>query len=254
VELSATNKVRAAHQIGGYLGWHCLDFSALFGETTTIFRSSGPRSEQRLVDLWRKDCNVTRIDFQTTIWYSDNLDEIMREHYRIIDEHIKARAIKKKRLSQIIGNDGGHTIYIGKRDSDIMLRIYKKFEESKEPKYINAIRYEMEVKHKVGRSLGEIVGRKCREEMEVSPHTRGKIHANVAEQFELLSLDLPPLSASPFPTNGEQTRTDVYRKLEWLRTQVAPSIDWLEEKGYKRDALQALGLWGGDIGDGDIGY
>jgi hypothetical protein len=94
---------------------------------------------------------VSRLDLQVTV----PVEEIapMEDLYSILskpDEYPWQQPGKPPRVTMLKNSDGGQTIYVGARTSDVMQRIYIKFIDGR-----HYVRYEIEVKGRVARHMDE---------------------------------------------------------------------------------------------------
>lgn len=146
-------------------------------------------------------------------------------------------------LPTLIQNgDDGATLYIGRRTSDAMLRMYNKEAERRQDKdvvgaehYAACWRYELEAKGETALPLARIVAQ--------APDRAVAIQAYVHDW-------LTAHGAVPrFPHSGAQTllpgfnrRSDRERTLAWFRTSVGPAISRLLQTGPAREVYEALGI------------
>jgi DNA relaxase NicK len=141
------------------------------------------------------------------------------------------------------GDDGGYTLYIGKRSSRVYARLYNKEVESDDAYYEGAWRYECELHNAT------------------ATETAQELH------YSLFPLEEAICSAvwsywhgkgvrpvfDTFPTGMEivlprREETTIERSIRWLETQVRPTVAKLVALGYTSSVLDALGLPGADTG------
>lgn len=175
-----------------------------------------------------------RLDIQFTVKFDEMPSNIAKKGYRDAiraNDHLPKSRRRKTHI--IIGSDGGDTLYIGSPSSEQRGRLYNKAVQSELPEYTRSWRYEVvfrnDLAYNCAKSLAQDGG-------ERSEH----ILAMVCAWYETRGLAcgiyyrgapiaLPLQRALP---------TDVETKLNWLATQVAPTIRYLCTLGF-RDTLLA---------------
>lgn len=118
----------------------------------------------------------------------------------------------------------------------MMIRIYDKEMESGQPEYEGTWRIEIEFKEELANELFH----RIRRERDMDSAACGLVVAHSARR----GLHLPHSSddrwdVAAFPHDGV---TDNLRSLEWLRSQVSPTIRRLLREGLRDDIIRALGL------------
>lgn len=127
---------------------------ALHGEKQdrTMLQVSGKRA-QRAAMLARPGDSCSRLDVQVTIQVGE---EHVQKYLREQDSRCASRrTIRGKRpdRSMVVKNGKVQTFYLGSRTSDLFVRCYDKFEESKEEEYRGCVRLEIEYKGKRAQAL-----------------------------------------------------------------------------------------------------
>lgn len=181
--------------------------------------------------IWPKS-KVTRIDLAVTQSLLIEVEEVPRRYYEALGEKDKAT----RNYALIQNTKKGQTLYVGSRRSEKFGRLYDKGAESGEA--LPGFRYRWEVEYKkpssdeLARALNALKERQA----EV-------ITAMVFEFFDLRGV--PPL----FPKSGHaislatKTRvTSLDRKLNWIRSQVRPSIGEIVMAGRSRELFKAFGI------------
>lgn len=203
-----------------------------------ICRASGASAARVFAGLYNPFVRVSRLDIQTTIWTSDRAFNIGPEAGRAAKEWNRhpSGAIKRS-VSEITGNDGGYTLYVGKRSSTSFLRLYDKNAQSKDERYTNAWRYEVQVQSAPANKLAEALTR-------AKGSLEGAIAATVHEYCTERGIS-PVYSkgmAAIVVASQEVGQTDVVRMLLWLQKQVKPTVDRLKRMGYTADVAEIFGL------------
>lgn len=134
-------------------------------------------------------------------------------------------------------DDGGYTLYIGAPSSDQMGRLYNKAAESKAEEYENCWRWEVQLRNREATRAAVYLAEECRD-------VRQGVLATVSDWFtrrgcapsfaagEIVACDF----TEPAP------KSDAQRSLQWLQTQVRPTVARLVQEGYTTQTLHALGL------------
>lgn len=188
--------------------------------------------------IWRDGCNISRLDIQVTLKYDRGIqDEAQKIYSNINRRNRTASAANRVSARYITSTQGGGTVYVGSAKSRQYGRIYDKYAESGEECYRNAWRYETVLKNNIATSVAQKIpmsrDRRCDHTVNVVCEwfARRGIRIRALSNVEWVSIDTPVIPPS-----------DAASKLKWLETQVAPSIRWLTERGYRDSVLAALGL------------
>lgn len=123
-------------------------------EERSMLQVSG-QAAQHTFKLIRSGDNCTRIDVQVTVRVPGG--DVPSTLAKMAAEARGAPAVRgiRPKVKTIEGDHGTETVYIGKRSSDIYIRLYDKFEESKKEEYRGCVRLEVEVKGKASKALWE---------------------------------------------------------------------------------------------------
>lgn len=191
--------------------------------------------------LWRmfepSRGHVTRIDLATTVYLGIPLEGLARRYYKHVNSRWAKEVTRHRKYTLIKNNRGGETLYVGSRQSDQMGRIYDKGIEAKmdvEPGQV--WRYEVEYKkpraEQVMRALDAVRNQEA-----------AKIAQTVYNWFayrKCIPVFVGEGDAIKIEVETKITSDD--RKLNWLRAQVAPTVDYLITCGRGDEAIDALGL------------
>lgn len=203
-----------------------------------VVRASGTAAARVYSALYNPFVRVSRLDIQATVWTSDRSFDIGPEAGRAAREWNRhpSGAIKRK-VSEITGNDGGYTLYVGSRSSNSFLRLYDKNAQSKDERYTNAWRYEVQVQGTSASPLAEAL-----------TTSKGPLAATIAATVYKYCMErgVTPIyssSSSPIAVLSQQVeQSDVARMLQWLTKQVLPTVDRLKRMGYTADVAELFGL------------
>lgn len=183
--------------------------------------------------------NVTRFDLQVTMQYSHEPARVVHKHYREMQVHRRGK-LKAPRLSRVVDDDGGYTVYTGRRCSNVMGRIYDKASESKLERYERCVRYEVQFS---GERAKWVATASAASQLESTTIARSVLEfmklrgARVGRLLVLLSavqsidITCPTAAAS-----------DLEKVLTWFKHSVAPSVRRYVNRGYLEDILSALSL------------
>lgn len=222
----------------GYEGFYC--GGVFFGRRPdgAFLRVSGSLASRVFSRVYSIQAHVSRIDVQSTVRFPEYNANISEVAYQDADTANSRLPEKRRRKLTLWGsNDGGSTLYIGSRKSDIFLRLYNKDAESGEEFYQNCWRYEVELHNEAANSAalylyegGRPQARACSSTVWQVFHKRGVTppYTRESEENALLPQSKPD--------------TDVTRKLRWLQEQVAPTVTLLKGLLPYDILTEALGL------------
>jgi hypothetical protein len=178
--------------------------------------------------------HISRIDLQVTVPLNTpvNLDAI----YEILSTPSRYpwKQTGKAPYCQFFTNtDGGETIYIGKRTSDLMTRIYRKTIEG-----IECLRWELEIKGRLARGLQE-------QNVIDDPNVRATFaRAVLAGYPDALQHQLAMFSERIDEPTGELIRhraeTSDEATLQWFRTTVVPALKKAMRGKLREEVLELL--------------
>jgi hypothetical protein len=201
-------------------------------EDRTMLQVSGRRA-QRAVMLCHPGDNATRLDVQVTLrvgeenvstWLSDQADAA---------ENAPRQRGKPREVARVIRSKKTETVYIGKRKSDLFLRLYDKFAESKEEEYRGCVRMELEIKGKTAKALWAYMAEEGRGTMYLLSMLL--FHAR---RVGLSTKELELTEPAPELPKQENTKESVV--LGWWSSQVAPSVARYSALGGWQTAFFAL--------------
>lgn len=189
-------------------------------------------------ELYCEECSPTRVDIQATVLYDEYMDDIGAQCYVQSANYAELQPTNKRwRVYRLEGTDEGYTCYVGASSAQQRACIYNKDRESKDPNFRNAWRYEV-------RFRGEYASKWALLLSDRSAVREAHILEAVATWLASRGITRGELGDSEgivLPKIATR-RTDVERRLEWIRTQVRPSIKWLQDRVERDTLLVALGL------------
>lgn len=223
----------------GLLGYYGLSCGACFvGErdSDSMMQFTSYLADGAFDAIYRSDAHVSRIDIQVTVKTVERHANVAKEAYAAatIDNN-SLPAGRRRKLVLIVGSDGGDTFYLGSAASDQRGRIYNKEIQSELPEYTRCWRYETVYRNSAATGVSATIY--------AHAHNRPRLCQTIAASwFGKRGVDvnwffsglLEPISLK------KSLPTDVEAKLRWLETQVAPTIRYLCELGYRDTLLTTL--------------
>jgi|NitcycUWRBECK01A_1040262.scaffolds.fasta_scaffold00004_2 hypothetical protein len=209
----------------GYAGMRLPDTSILTRDNRTLYIASGSGA-QRGWKLARTGDNCSRIDIQVTarVPGGDVSEYINTQHNGVRSARTLRGHTQHTRYEVVDGV--GQTLYIGKRSSDLFIRIYDKFAESGDEAYKGCVRLEIEYKGKRSAAIWRALA-------DGSLSLRAMM-AMLLRDLEERGVDVSWIDLDrqdvvrpkPIPLKEERT-------LGWWASQVAPSVARLSaERGW----------------------
>lgn len=203
--------------------------------THTFAQFTGHHANDVFDSIYRHDLHISRIDMQVSVTFDKMPLTLARKAYA--DANSQNETIPKHRrrkVNLIIGSDYGDTLYIGSPSSDQRARLYNKEVQSAVPEYERTWRYECVLKNDYATEV-------CHSLYRERVRHLAYIASFCAAFFEKRGV------TAPWAFQDEEDLlpiiktlpTDVEKKLTWLASQVAPTIRYLCEAGY-RDTILAL--------------
>lgn len=224
----------------GYSGFRAgANFMGHKDDRTLIQFTSG-RAALAFERTYSEALHYSRLDIQATVRYDQSYLDIANYAYTHAEAANGALPPARRRKLQIIeNNDGGSTCYIGSRNSEQFARIYNKDAESGLDHYKDCWRFEIVLRNELATKAAKSffwLDERREVAMQQFVHDwlsqRGVTNAYPA-----------PGEVVVMPT-VQISKSDNQRKLEWLASQVAPTVRHLITSGLGDRMLIALGLPG----------
>jgi len=219
-------------------GWFC-------GERyqDSIFIATGSEAGKAYEATYHQQAHCSRLDAQVTLQLErdDQRFGVSRYSEAIIANN-RLPSARRRKLRQLSEWEGGSTYYIGSRRSSTMGRIYDKMRESKDERYANCWRYEVELHNREATEAYHYLA--------VTDVPQPAVAENyVARWFLKRGIACPFwLDGVPDPLwPMEEKHSDATRKLEWLNRQVRPALRRLREIADDATIAEALGIAPGSI-------
>jgi hypothetical protein len=185
-------------------------------EERMLMQVSG-QAAQHTFKLMREGDNCTRIDIQVTLRVEEGSVSEMLD--AACAEARSAPAVRGIRpaVKRIEGDKGTECVYIGKRQSDVFIRIYDKYIESGKEEYKDCIRYEVELKGKTSKALWN----KCSKDGGGVGFFLGVLRTCLERRGLKMSGFVWPTESQAIPL---KENTSLARTRAWWAKQVAPSV------------------------------
>lgn len=203
-----------------------------------IIQFSGRFADMFFWRVYRYDCHISRIDIQVTCKFHTMPKRVAKEAYRdAITENASLSVGRRRKIWIVVGSDGGDTCYVGSASSDARARIYNKEVQSEDILYSKCWRYEVVLKNEQAQHFASYLTKRrdtatqyCSDWVAVWFEKRG---VQAPWVHDAANVAIPPLKTLP---------TDIERKLNWLKHQVRPTVEYLLTVQDKETILQLLGL------------
>lgn len=218
----------------GYVGYHAGAVSWGEREDGGILRVSGPLS-QREFDRSRDLLdNITRLDAAVTVRQEPFDGSLPFAAFNAILPTLSQRG-RHPHYTLWMNDEGGATLYIGKRSSEFYARWYNKGVESGDPAYANCWRYEVECK---GNAADALKSRLVSGENQAE-HIASMVHSHFARRG-VVPIFEPEIDTEAL--RAVHARPTLISTLGWLGRSVRPSAQYLISRGMRRELAEALGV------------
>jgi len=206
-----------------------------------ILQLSGQLADDHADHLIPLAATLTRLDVAVTVKTQEPDPAHGRRQYAAAIDNYHEHP-HSARPWQVSDGDGGHTVYLGTRNSDRLLRIYDKCAEAasrndKEQvaKYQNCWRYELELHDAYANPTALFLAGATNRSALIEDELRRYLWSH--------SLHVP-WDGTPNPTHpgGFRRRSDLDSRLEWIGRTVAPTIRELVTLIGRDAVMDALGL------------
>lgn len=230
----------------GYQGLRSGAIEAGTRGDSSIIRISGVAADKTWLEVYPLTTSVARVDVQLTVFDGRDITQELNTIYQWAKERPGGLNGRPKfRLIQ--GTDGGITLYVGSRKSDVMGRMYDTGKKHKEMEYQGGFRGELELHAgRAAHMCAQLYETEQREALAAQTsvawlHDRTGPHKSFSA-----CLSSPLFSGSiastamwlPLPRRV----TDCQRALQCARIQWRKNAQMLVAKGYGQDLLNCLGL------------
>jgi len=217
----------------GYEGFICGPIQLGTREDSTILRVTGAEADTHWEKVWYLADSITRVDLQVTLRPKIDAARLVAKVRRQ-----SCSWSNKRKDEPLVGwhgdNRGGATVYVGSRFSDKFGRCYIKGVESSLPEHVGTVRFEVQFQKKTCGPLLRSVHQSDVRLIAVAGYVCGFFRSRGVDLC-LPTVPMSKLSLSRPASNLE-------KKLQWLRSQVAPSVRALLDAGLYDEVQKALGL------------
>ena len=229
-----------------YTGLQCKGYRWGTRPDSDIWVLSGDQANDYWPAALKLAENVTRIDLAVTVGLVAPETEFAWKIYLALQGQLNGKQ-RCKKFTYITNNDGGQTLYVGSRASDQFGRLYDKGRENVkkldlEPGIL--WRYEVEFKNARAKRIAEQLSH-----LSCQPREIGNVLAATVQEWFFCRGVPTLLLKEPGDILGTSVAarvTDDQITLEWLSSQVRPSVKRLVEAGKEYAVRQALGISGID--------
>ena len=199
---------------------------------------TGHHADEYFSELMCEECNVTRIDYQVTVQYDDMPTELGEEVYNASRVYASSLPESKRwKTYRFEGDDGGYSAYIGSTGSKQRACVYNKDKQANTPEYERCWRFEVRYRHELAHKWAI----DCLNATAARPDYVLEVVASWMQSRGIYRAEFGEYGERPLARVSART-TDVERKLDWLRRQVAPSVKWLQSRTDSSTIMAALGL------------
>lgn len=223
----------------GYEGFHCGQVDVGSRHDGEIARLSGGRAHESWTMLFPFSSSCSRIDLQMTIRYRDEVRKVLARAYRAAKRH-RPDCGKPAIVTLLSSTDGSCTIYLGKRSSNQMGRIYDKGVQSRLEVFSGCVRFEVEYKGPLARSVARwLYHHPSRVDGILGQCSQFFSSRGVSSRITSIDRQVPLPS---YVLDGCQAPADDAKSLRWLHASVSPTVARLVHDGKLDQVLDALGL------------
>lgn len=231
-EMAAGN-LRRPWSMSGFTGWKAgaVQVGCRGDEVLVRLSSHAAHSSWREFGVLASNCS--RIDYQVTTRNDDAPSKRIRRHWRQAKRY-RQQGHSSAAVGAYFGDCQTPTIYLGRRVSDRFGRIYDKELESPEEPWQGCVRYEVEYKNRAANLMLHTLLDHS------SPNDC--IAANCFQMFHDRGIHLTWFLQGVGNYSCIRKRDDISGRLEWLHTQVKPTVKLLLDLGLGPELEKALGI------------
>jgi hypothetical protein len=218
----------------GYQGWCNRTTSWGNRHDGQILRVSGPLADLAFPKAYPHADSCSRIDLQVTAEMPRGKCDLASGGYHRAVADARRRGAPLK-VSLIVNSDGGQTLYLGSRKSELFARLYNKEAESGDPHWARNWRWELECKGQ----RAQVAARG----FQLLSDPRRALLLTVFRHFHDRGVTPPwPLVDGETLPVPKAPRSNDQRRLDWLATQVKPALDDLRQRYDPDHLVRILGL------------
>jgi hypothetical protein len=235
-DVQALGNVYKRRSLLGFDGWESGGCFVGSNEKMHYAQFAGKYANDAYRYVEHPKAHISRIDLQVTVQYDIELPKEGRFQYARAMHHNKGLPEhRRRRIHLYAGSDNSDTIYLGSPSSDLRGRIYNKAKQSNEYAYERAWRYEVVYRNE---HAVRVFRRVFDSDTEASSIISSLVASWYAERgVEILDLGNRPVVTLTAP---KTPKSDVERKLRWIKNQVVPTIRKLAELGYAEELMEVI--------------
>jgi len=220
----------------GFDGWESGGCFVGSNETMHYAQFAGKYANDAFHMLEHPKVHISRIDLQITVQYDIELVKEGRYQYARAIHHNKGLLQHRRRTIHLYaGSDGADTVYLGSPSSDTRGRLYNKAKQSNDAAYERSWRYEVVYRNE---RAGSMFGRVVNAGDKTTTVILSEVFNWYAERgVEILDVGVERSNTVSLP---KPPRSDVEKKLRWIKTQVVPTIRKLAEMGYAEELMEVI--------------
>lgn len=225
--------MRKSWGMAGYSGWASGPVQVGHNHDSVLVRLSSHAAKTNWRWFVERATNISRIDYQVTTRTDDTPARRLARHWRQA-RRFKAAGKTNASVGAYFGDDSTPTVYLGRRISNRFGRIYDKESEDDDPQWQGCVRYETEFKNEAGSGMARCLVK--------AEHEVPAIASEVVSFFHGRGVPVTGFLKGMSNYCCNRQRSDASRRIQWLSTQVKPSVAALIEAGMLDEVLDALGL------------
>lgn len=220
----------------GFDGWESGGCFVGSNDTMHYAQFAGKYANDAYTMLDHPKVHISRIDLQITVQYDIELIKEGRYQYARAIRHNKGLPEhRRRRIHLYAGSDGADTVYLGAPSSDMRGRVYNKAKQSGDATYDRAWRYEVVYRNAYAYSVfGRIITEAASPTKFILSSVLDWYHQRGITVLDVVNDGSGGIEPPKTP------RTDVERKLRWVRNQVVPTIRKLAELGYAEQLMDII--------------
>lgn len=216
----------------GYVGKRTRHATLQHNGERDLLSVSGERARNTIM-LCKEGDSASRIDIQLTFKLEGETADAYLRRAENQAEHAPAIRGVRPKVDHYASNGKYQTVYIGSPKSDVRIRIYDKFAESGEERYLGCVRYEVQYRNKPSKALWAYLARSGTGTMYLLQHLLNLLNRRgiSTDHIMLERQDIVRPIAEPLKEE---------RTLGWWATQVAPSVALYSARGGWQTAFRVL--------------
>jgi len=235
-DIQAKGNTYKQRSLLGFDGWECAGCFVGSNEKRHYAQFAGKYANDAYHMLDHPKTHISRIDLQLTVQYDIELIKEGRYQYaRAIHHNKSLPEHRRRRIHLYAGSDGSDTVYLGSPSSDVRGRIYNKDKQSGEKAYERSWRYEVVYRDRFADGVyRSLISATTPPAAIILAETLRWFRERGVIVLDVRTDDKTPINAPKVP------KTDVERKLRWIKNQVVPTIRKLAELGYAEELMETI--------------